>query len=74
MGSVLAAHRFSCLEACGILAPLPGMEPASLALQGRFLTTREVPNNSFLTYIFGEGNGTPLQYSWLENPMDGGAW
>ena len=25
------------------------------------------------TYI-GEGNGTPLQYSCLENPMDGGAW
>ena len=22
----------------------------------------------------GEGNGTPLQYSCLENPMDGGAW
>ena len=22
----------------------------------------------------GEGNGTPLQYSGLENPMDGGAW
>ena len=22
----------------------------------------------------GEGNGNPLQYSWLENPMDGGAW
>ena len=22
---------------------------------------------------FGEGNGTPLQYSCLENPMDGGA-
>ena len=21
-----------------------------------------------------EGNGTPLQYSCLENPMDGGAW
>ena len=21
----------------------------------------------------GEGNGTPLQYSCLENPMDGGA-
>ena len=26
---------------------------------------REVP---------GEGNGTPLQYSCLENPTDGGAW
>ena len=26
-------------------------------------------------YCFlGEGNGTPLQYSCLENPMDGGAW
>ena len=23
---------------------------------------------------FGEGNGTPLQYSCLEEPMDGGAW
>ena len=24
--------------------------------------------------IIREGNGTPLQYSCLENPMDGGAW
>ena len=22
----------------------------------------------------GEGNGNPLQYSFLANPMDGGAW
>ena len=22
----------------------------------------------------GEGDGTPLQYACLENPMDGGAW
>ena len=22
----------------------------------------------------GEGNGNPLQYSCMENPMDGGAW
>ena len=35
----------------------------------------------YITYTFnpsnskkGEGNGTPLQYSCLENPMDGGAW
>ena len=29
-----------------------------------------------ITYCssIGEGNGTPLQYSCLENPMDGGAW
>ena len=25
-------------------------------------------------HYIGEGNGTPLQYSCLENPMDGGAW
>ena len=25
-------------------------------------------------FIETEGNGTPLQYSCLENPMDGGAW
>ena len=24
--------------------------------------------------FLGEGNGNPLQYSCLENPMDGGAW
>ena len=28
----------------------------------------------FCTDSCGEGNGTPLQYSCLENPMDGGAW
>ena len=27
-----------------------------------------------LRSLSGEGNGTPLQYSCLENPMDGGAW
>ena len=26
------------------------------------------------SWISGEGDGTPLQYSCLENPMDGGAW
>ena len=32
---------------------------------------------AYLTYMqstSGEGNGNPLQYSCLENPMDGGAW
>ena len=26
------------------------------------------------TVCNGEGNGTPFQYSCLENPMDAGAW
>ena len=30
--------------------------------------------NMLLGSSYGEGNGTPLQYSCLENPMDGGAW
>ena len=28
----------------------------------------------FFSFYLEEGNGTPLQYSCLENPMDGGAW
>ena len=27
-----------------------------------------------LRQLIGEGDGTPLQCSCLENPMDGGAW
>ena len=27
-----------------------------------------------LGFLLGEGNGTPLQHSCLENPMDGRAW
>ena len=42
----------------------------------------KTPSNIFLKIIFklylvdltGEGNGTSLQYSCLENPMDRGAW
>ena len=30
--------------------------------------------SAFSTLPSGEGNGTLLQYSCLENPMDGGAW
>ena len=32
-----------------------------------------VDNNNSSSH-FREGNGTPLQYSCLENPMEGGAW
>ena len=30
--------------------------------------------NMLSRLVIGEGNGNPLQYSCLENPMDGGAW
>ena len=38
------------------------------------VSQKEKHQYSILTHIYGEGNGTPLQYSCLENPMDGGAW
>ena len=31
-------------------------------------------NLEIIIHQCGEGNGTPLQYSCLENPMDRGAW
>ena len=41
-------------------------------IKRHLLLGRKIMTN--LDSIFGEGNGTPLQYSCLENPMDGGAW
>ena len=41
-------------------------------IQGE-VSQKEKNEYRMLTYIYGEGNGTPLQYSCLENPMDGGA-
>ena len=41
---------------------MPGKRLVSLLFSGRS------------TVFFGEGNGTPLQYSCLENLMEGGAW
>ena len=31
-------------------------------------------SSSIRSACLGEGNGTPFQYSCLENPMDGGTW
>ena len=38
------------------------------------MSTIKDRNSKDLTEPDGEGNGTALQYSYLENPMDGGAW
>ena len=35
---------------------------------------RDLSSNPGLGRSPGGGNGNPLQYSCLENPMDGGAW
>ena len=48
-GSLVEVSGLSCPAACGILVPRPGMEPASPALEGRFLTT-EPPGKSLLYF------------------------
>ena len=66
----------------------PGIEPASLVsavLAGRCFTrksaVKNLPANTGDMGLLsgsgrapGEGNGNPLQYSCLGNPMDRGAW
>ena len=57
----------------------PGIDPTSVvfhALARGFFTTSTTWDVLLVVAMFynGEGNGTPLQYFCLENPMDGGAW
>ena len=42
-------------------------------IQGE-VSQKENHQYSILTHIYGEGNGNPLQYSCLENPMNREAW
>ena len=56
--------------------PNPGIEPRFPALQVDSLPS-EPPSKPSAEQVFeatGSKNGNPLQYSCLENPMDGGAW
>ena len=62
----------------------PGSKPVSPAWAGVFSITgppgksqeehSKVKIYEWVTSLVGEGDGTPLQYSCLENPMDRGAW
>ena len=54
------------------LALLDGESPLRRGLTCWRGGSFEVLRPPLLSY--GEGDGTPLQYSCLENPMDGGAW
>ena len=56
---------------CGIAGPhgRPGLPGGASA--GDIRDAGALPG---LGRSLGEGNGNPLQYSCLENPMDRGAW
>ena len=68
--------QYSCLEKSHGQRSLMGYSP-----QGCKRATKQQQQTWFrpdsclhLAPLSGEGNGTPLQYSCLENPMDGGVW
>ena len=73
------------LSACSVLARLlHHLIESTLNTHGCFpggLVVKNLPANAGDTDSIpglgrspGEGNGNPLQYSCLENPMDRGAW
>ena len=45
-----------------------------MALEKKKKVSQATEYSMELAEPFGKGDGTPLQYSCLENPMDGGAW
>ena len=59
---------FLYIYACVLMSSL--VERASFL----FIFSSTVTVFSGSSVIAGEGNGTPLQYSCLANPMDRGAW
>ena len=48
-----------------------GLDEAKAGIK---IAGRNINNLRYADLRYGEGNGTPLQYSCLENPTDGGAW
>ena len=48
--------------------------PSGLDSKASACNAGDLGSNPGLGRSPGEGNGNPLQYSCLENPMDGGAW
>ena len=59
------------------LPPTPFPIPPPRSSQSRFelpVLHGRFPLVTYFTHGSGEGNGTPLHYSCLENPVDAGAW
>ena len=67
------AHLFLFVSGC-----LHAKDAASLVVQ--MVKNLPAMQETYLGLVpglersLGEGNGDPLQYSCLENPMDGGVW
>ena len=59
------------------LCPLTGASQVALVVKNPSANAGDVRDKSSVPGLGrspGEGNGNPLQYSCVENPMDRGAW
>ena len=59
---------------CCSLLLMPLIFPGIRVFSNESVLRIRCPNFGVSVSASGEGNGNPLQYSCLENPMDGGAW
>ena len=62
-----------------IFSTLTSVTVFNYLAQGKLMAREVLSICAFYDYyltssLTGEGNGSPLQYSCLENPMEGGAW
>ena len=65
-------HKF-CRECCCLL-PLTQTKTSLIYANMKLNKINPKVNLQILIFLLVILNGTPLQYSCLENPMDGGAW
>ena len=58
--TLFVEHRLSCSMACGILVCLPGIEPMSPALHGRFLTNGQLGKSLHQSFC----HSSPIHFCW----------
>ena len=68
----------SFVRFCSLSTSVASPHSRNLFCLGFHECQRHILSNSYFnglsTTLNGEGDGTPLQYSCLENPVDGGGW
>jgi len=76
IGEIASSATFYPTLSKGFTDNIERVDKSSVALQDQPDSLAEVvlQNRRGLVHSNGEGNDNPLQYSCLENPMDGGAW
>ena len=66
--------HYVCVQQSSTYRPKPRSKIVTSETFSHLLGYNWFPIYIPIALYIGEGNGTPLQYSCLENPMDGGAW